>query len=87
MLSKNSYPQVLVNKTTNLHLKSSEKIKTVGPEKLSITLLLPYVNKKARILEKNIIQVISNSYYYAKPRVIFLDQGAKIRYRNTNKVW
>ena len=33
---------------------------------------MPYVNKKAGILEKNIKQVISSSYYSAKPRVIFL---------------
>ena len=60
ILSKNSYPQKLVNKTNSLHLKSLDKKKTVGPEKFSITLLLPYVNKKnARILEKNIKQVIS----------------------------
>ena len=33
---------------------------------------MPYVNKKAWILEKNIKQVISSSYYSAKPRVISL---------------
>ena len=72
ILNKNSYPQELVNKTISLHLKSLDKIKTAGPEKCSITLLLPYVNKNLRILEKNINQVISIYYYSAKPKVIFL---------------
>ena len=54
ILNKNGYPQELVNKTINLHHKNLNKIKTVGPENCSITLLLAYVNKKARILEKNI---------------------------------
>ena len=62
ILSKNGYPQELLNKTINLHHKSLDKIKTVGPEKCSVTLLVPYVNKKAGILEKNIKQVICSSY-------------------------
>ena len=71
-------PQELVNKTINLHLKSLNKIKTAGPEKCSITLLLLYVN------------VISKYYYSAKPRVIFksrpmIKPGANIRHRNVKK--
>ena len=68
------YPQELVNKTINLHLISLDKVKTAGPEKCSITLLLPYDNRNSKILEKNIKQVISKSYYSAKPRIIFLSR-------------
>ena len=71
ILNKKVYPQELVNKTINLHLKSLDKVKTAGPDKCLITFLLPYVNRNSRILEKNINQ-ISKSYYLAKLRVIFL---------------
>ena len=71
ILNKNGYPQELVNKTIELHLKSLNKTKPFGPEKCVITLLLPYINKNSRIIEKNINQLISKSYHSAKPRVIF----------------
>ena len=74
ILNKNGYPQGLVNKTINLHLKSWDKINTARHEKCSITLLLLYVNKYTRIIEKNINQLISKSYYSAKPKVIFLSK-------------
>ena len=45
ILYKNAYPQELVNKVINLHLKKLSKIKTAEPEKCLITLLVPYVNK------------------------------------------
>ena len=51
ILNKNGYLQQLVNEIINLHLKSLNKIKPAGPEKCSITLLLPYVNKNSRIIE------------------------------------
>ena len=44
---------ILVNKIINLHLKILNKIKPAGSEKRLITLLLPYVNKKSRIIERN----------------------------------
>ena len=72
ILNKNGYPQELVNKIINLHLKSFNKIKPAGLEKCLITLLLPYVNKNSRIVERNIKQLISKIYHPAKPRVIFL---------------
>ena len=46
ILSKNGYPKEFLNKTINLHLKSLDKIKTVGPKKCSITVLLQCVNKR-----------------------------------------
>ena len=51
--NKNSYSQEVVNKITNLNLKSLNKIKAPGHEKFLITLLLPYVNKNSRALEKH----------------------------------
>ena len=33
-LNKKGYPQELVNKTTKLHLKNLDRIKTIGPEKV-----------------------------------------------------
>ena len=50
ILIESGYPQELVNKIINLHLKSLNKMKTAGPEKCSITLLLPYVNKNLTII-------------------------------------
>ena len=32
LLNKNGYQQELVNKTTKLHLKNLDRIKTVGPD-------------------------------------------------------
>ena len=79
------YSQELANKTVNLHFKRFDKIQTAGHGKCLITLLLPYVNKNARILEKNINQAKIKSCYSAKLRVIFLSRPmirpwAKIRY-------
>ena len=71
ILNKNGYPQELSNKTINLHLKSLDKTKTAGPEKCSITLLLPHIEKNSRIIEKNINQLLSKSYHSAKPKVVF----------------
>ena len=39
VLNKKGYPQKIVNKITNLHLKILNKVKIAGPEKCSITLL------------------------------------------------
>ena len=92
ILNKNGYPQELVNKTINLQLKSLNKIKPAGPEKRSITLLLPYVNKNSRTIERIINQLINKFYYSAKPRVIFLSRpmnrpGGKDPISEFKKVW
>ena len=49
---KKGYPQELVIKTIQLHLKSLDRIKTIGPEKCTITLKVPLINKSSEILEK-----------------------------------
>ena len=51
-LNKNGYPQELENKTIQLHLNNLDKIKTVGPEKCTVTLKAPFINKSPEILEK-----------------------------------
>ena len=69
ILNKNGYPQELVNKLINLHLKSLKtKASRTGKR------LLSYVNKSWRIIEKNMNRLISKSYHLAKPRVIFLSK-------------
>ena len=74
ILNKNGSPQELINKIFNLQLKILNKLKPVGSEKCLITLLLPYVNKKSRIIERNTNQSISKTYHSAKLKVIFLSK-------------
>ena len=47
LLNKNGYPQELVNKTIQLHLKNLDKTKTIGPEKFVVTLKVPFINKSS----------------------------------------
>ena len=71
LLNKNGYPQELVNKTIQLHLKNLDKTKTIGPKKFTVTLKVPFINKSSEILEKKIKHLIRNTYYAANPRVVF----------------
>ena len=71
LLNKNGYPQELVNKTIQLHLKNLDKIKTIGPEKFTVTLKVPFINKSSEILENKIKHLIRNTYYAANPRIVF----------------
>ena len=50
LLSKNRYPQELVNKTIKFHLKNLDKVKTIEPEKCIVTLKVPFINKSSEIL-------------------------------------
>ena len=89
-LNKNRYPQELVNKTTKLHLKNLDRIKTIGPEKCIVTLKVPFINKSSEILEKKIKHLIRNTYYAANPRIVFttkplLTPGGKDPVSNFNK--
>ena len=70
LLNKNGYPKELINKTIKLHLNSLDKRKKFGPEKCVVTLKLPFINKNSRILEKNVKQLIKNTYNAADPRII-----------------
>ena len=90
LLIKNGYPQELVNKTIQLHLKNLDKIKTIGPEKCIVTLKVPFINKSSEILEKKIKHLIRNTYYAANPRIVFtskplLIHGGKDPVSNFNK--
>ena len=71
LLNKNGYPQELVNKTIHLHLKSLNRIRTIGPEKCVVTLKVPFINKSSEMLENKIRQLIRNTYYAANPRIVF----------------
>ena len=71
LLNKNGYPQELVNKTIHLHVKNLDRIKTIGPEKCVVTLKIPFINKSSEMLEKKIRQLVRNTYYAAKPRIVF----------------
>jgi len=71
LLNKNGYPQELVIKTIQLQLKNLDKIKTIGPEKCTVTLKVPFINKSLEILEKKIKHLIRNTYHAAIPRVVF----------------
>ena len=66
LLSKNGYPQELVNKKITTHLKNLNKIKVLRPEKCLITLKFPFTIKNSRTLEKKIKQVIRSSYFAVK---------------------
>ena len=52
LLNKNGYPQELVNKTIQLHLKNLDKIQTIGPVKCTVTLKVPFINKSSENYEK-----------------------------------
>ena len=52
-------------------MKILDKIKTVGPEKCTVSLKVPFINKSSEILEKKIKHFIRNTYYAANPRVTF----------------
>ena len=71
LLNRNGYPQELVTKTINMHLKSYNKIKTLGPEKCVVTLKLPFLSKRSELVEKKVKQLIRTSYFAANPRIIF----------------
>ena len=71
LLNKNGYPQELVNKTIHLHVKNLDRIKTIGPEKCVVMLKIPFINKSSEMLEKKIRQLVRNTYYAAKPRIVF----------------
>ena len=71
LLDKNGYPQELVNKTISNHIKNLNKRKLLGPQKCELTLKLPFINSNSIAFEKNIKQIIRNSYFASKPRIIF----------------
>ena len=54
MWLKNVYPQELVNNIINIDLNSLNNIEPAGLEKPLIILLLPYVHKNSRIIEKSV---------------------------------
>ena len=88
--NKNGYPQELVNKTTKLHLKNLDKLKTIGPEKFIVTLKVQFIIKSSEILENKIKQLIRNTYYAANPRIVYttkplLTPGCKDPVSNFNK--
>ena len=90
ILNKNGYPQELVNKTTKLHLKNLDRIKTIGPEKCIVTLKVSFIIKSSEILEKKIKHLIRNTCYAANPRTVFttkplLTPGGKDPVSNFNK--
>ena len=43
---------------------------TIGPDKCIDTLKVPLINKSSEMLEKNIRQLIKNTYYAANPRIV-----------------
>ena len=69
LFNKNGYPQELVNKTTKLHMKNLDRIKTIGPEKCKVTLRVQFINKSTEMIEK--IHLIRNMYYAANLRIVF----------------
>ena len=88
--NKNRYPQELVNKTTKIHLKNADRIKTIGLEKCIVTLKVPFIIKSSEILENKIKQLIRNTYYAANPRIVYttkplLTPGCKDPVSNFNK--
>ena len=74
ILNKNGYPQELVNKRIQLNLKNLDKIKTIGSEKCTVTIKVPFSNKSSEILENKIKHLIRNTYYAANPRVVFFSK-------------
>ena len=71
-------------------MKNLDKIKTIGPEKFTVTLKVPFINKSSEILEKKINYLIRNTYYAANPsRIVFtskplLTPGGKDPVSNLN---
>ena len=47
-----------------------DRIKTIGPEKCIVTLIVPFINKSSEILEKIIKHLIRNTYYAANSRIV-----------------
>ena len=47
-----------------------DRINTIGPKKCVVTLKIPFINKSSEMLEK-IRKFIRNTYYAAKPRIVF----------------
>ena len=91
LLNKNRYPQELVNKTIQLHLKNLDIIKTIGLENCIVTLKVPFFNKTLEILETKIRHLIRNTYYVANPRIFFttkplLTPGGKNPVSTFNKI-
>jgi len=74
-----------VNRIIKSQLIQSNKAKPYGPEKCPILLKLLYIGADSKLIEKNIVDITSRSYFSVNPRVLFTSKPILHRSEKTQR--
>ena len=74
IVMNNDYPYSLIKKDIKLHCERLRNTESYGPQKLHVTLKLPFVDKKLHIFEKKIKLMTESIYSTITPRIFFVSK-------------